>query len=273
MKKIFLFIALAVIFQCATAQNGNERGIAYLAKYNMVSSKDSAFKQAKSIDSFYLEMYESGSKYYSILNQLGYDQALAFVRDNTSVDEVMRTRIEGYNTAETEIIAFQYNTGHFEISEKIGKKSYKSTDSSGIPSWTVHKDTMRFLGLKCQKAMTTFRGRNYTAWFCMDLPFSTGPWRFVGLPGLVLKIYDDKSNFDFECVSLTNIIRQSPVYNQYENRKEVVFDKLKELKKLKLTDRDAFMKMEYPGVTMIRSDGKQVTLGSNTPYNPLDLTN
>ncbi len=43
-----------------------------------------------------------------------------------------------------------------------------------------------------QKATTGFGGRNWTAWFCKDIPFNEGPFKFRGLPGLIFEIQDDK---------------------------------------------------------------------------------
>lgn len=50
--------------------------------------------------------------------------------------------------------------------------------------------------------MCYFRGRSYVAWFTMDIPIENGPWKFAGLPGLILKVYDDKKLYDFECVKI-----------------------------------------------------------------------
>ena len=77
--------------------------------------------------------------------------------------------------------------------------------------WTIDKDTMTLLGYTCQKATTTFRGRNYTAWFAPEIPSSNGPWKFGGLPGLILKISDDKRNFIFECSGIQQLEKPEPI--------------------------------------------------------------
>jgi len=51
---------------------------------------------------------------------------------------------------------------------------------------------------KLQKATTTFRGRNYTAWCDLDTPISIGPWKFNKLPGLAYEITDDDAVFHYE---------------------------------------------------------------------------
>lgn len=69
-------------------------------------------------------------------------------------------------------------------------------------NWTIYNDTLTIVGHLCQKATCNFRGRDYTAWFALDIPISNGPWKFGGLPGIILKIYDNKRLYTFECVKI-----------------------------------------------------------------------
>lgn len=55
----------------------------------------------------------------------------------------------------------------------------------------------------CQKAVTTFRGRTWVVWYTMDLPYSDGPWKLCGLPGLILKAEDTKGDFSFTAYKIT----------------------------------------------------------------------
>lgn len=65
-------------------------------------------------------------------------------------------------------------------------------------NWQIYPDTMTLKGLKCQKATCEFKGRNYTAWFSSEVPFNNGPWKFGGLPGLIINISDNKNEIIFE---------------------------------------------------------------------------
>lgn len=67
-----------------------------------------------------------------------------------------------------------------------------------VQQWNITADTMSVGDLHCQKATTHFKGRNYTAWFCPDLPFHTGPWKLNGLPGLIVEAYDDRNEVVFK---------------------------------------------------------------------------
>jgi GLPGLI family protein len=61
--------------------------------------------------------------------------------------------------------------------------------------WKIENVFKKIGNYHCQKATTKFRGRSYTAWFTTKMPFSFGPWKFNGLPGLILDIYDTDKVF------------------------------------------------------------------------------
>jgi len=63
--------------------------------------------------------------------------------------------------------------------------------------WKLNGDTTTFGGLHCQKATGHFKGRDYTVWFCPDLPVPTGPWKLNGLPGLIVDAHDAKNEVVF----------------------------------------------------------------------------
>ena len=77
---------------------------------------------------------------------------------------------------------------------KYGKQYFLKED---IPQmkWKIYKDDSKKIGnYNCLKATTTFRGRDYTAWFTTEIPVLFGPWKFNGLPGLILEVYDTNKN-------------------------------------------------------------------------------
>jgi GLPGLI family protein len=73
--------------------------------------------------------------------------------------------------------------------ERISLRPFAVKDHFAIFDWTL-KDTYKtILGYTCQKAVLIHRGRVYEAFFTTELPFSIGPWKFEGLPGVILEIY------------------------------------------------------------------------------------
>jgi GLPGLI family protein len=81
--------------------------------------------------------------------------------------------------------------------------------------WTIDHETQTVLSYNCQKATISFRGRDYIAWFTPDIPVPNGPWQFGGLPGLILKLYDTKENFVFECTGIENLRNKKAPIDYY----------------------------------------------------------
>jgi GLPGLI family protein len=75
-------------------------------------------------------------------------------------------------------------------------------DFLGKPNWQLQEGTDTVEGYECQKAILNFRGRNYTAWFTLEIPISDGPWKLFGLPGLILKVEDADQLFSFVMIGL-----------------------------------------------------------------------
>ena len=75
-----------------------------------------------------------------------------------------------------------------------------------LPSfkWQILSESKEILGYKCQKALGEFRGRKYIAWFAPSIPISDGPWKFCGLPGLILAVEDTDKYFVFTCIDIKN---------------------------------------------------------------------
>ena len=66
-------------------------------------------------------------------------------------------------------------------------------------NWKFEDETREVMGYDCRKATTRWRGRDWTAWYS-DIPVSAGPWKFNGLPGLILRLEDSKGEHMFEAV-------------------------------------------------------------------------
>lgn len=65
-------------------------------------------------------------------------------------------------------------------------------------NWKIENGKEKIGEYNAQKATTEFGGRKWTAWFSTELPFQDGPYKFHGLPGLIVKIADDEGNYSWE---------------------------------------------------------------------------
>jgi len=79
-----------------------------------------------------------------------------------------------------------------------------------LMNWTLINEEKDILSYKCKKAITNFSGRDYEAWYSVDINLPEGPYKFNGLPGLILSITDTKNHHRFE---VTDIKKINEVYN------------------------------------------------------------
>lgn len=70
------------------------------------------------------------------------------------------------------------------------RKDYNLRDEMPEMNWIINHDkpTTEILGYTCQEATVEFRGSKFIAYFTNDIPTTFGPWKFHGLPGLILSV-------------------------------------------------------------------------------------
>jgi len=107
---------------------------------------------------------------------------------------------------------------------------FKYEDETGVMPWQISGITDTISSYSCQKATLNFRGRDYVAWFTTDIPVSGGPWKFSGLPGLILKIEDTQGLFVFKLIGIQQFSPKQPI--QIDDSKSIKcsradFEKLK----------------------------------------------
>lgn len=94
----------------------------------------------------------------------------------------------------------------------ILQTNYSLKDDLKLMDWKMTDETSEILGYSCQAAKTHFRGRDYVAYFTTEIPVSEGPFKFNGLPGMILKvsnvdpkerkISNSKDTYNWECIDI-----------------------------------------------------------------------
>lgn len=80
--------------------------------------------------------------------------------------------------------------------------SFKYEENKRCFDWDITSDTNTIHGYLSQKAICDFGGRRWEAWFTPEIPYSDGPYKFCGLPGLILKITDTQGHYSFNILTL-----------------------------------------------------------------------
>ncbi len=82
------------------------------------------------------------------------------------------------------------------VDSKIRYEEYESLQ------WVLYSDTKIINGIKCQMAATNGFGRRWIAYFSKEYPQSLGPYKFNGLPGLILELYDTRNDYHFTATKI-----------------------------------------------------------------------
>ena len=172
---------------------------------------------------------------------------------------------------------FNYPAGKITVEDDVFIDSYEYTEDIEKIQWQIFPDeTKEILGYNCIKATCTFRGRDYIARYAPDIPISKGPYKFSGLPGLILRVTDSQNQIQFDC----NYIEQISVPMIKSIRKND-----RELKKVERKEFFSIQKKHnenpmaafsaysaFPGQTKITDEnGNPVSLPKKLPYNPIEL--
>ncbi|MGZ5198092.1 MAG: GLPGLI family protein [Kaistella sp.] len=196
MKKLsalFLFVGVML-----SAQNNR---VIYEYKFAPDSTKTDSLKT----EWMYLDIGKTGSKFYSKSTfesdstvQESIKKQLSSGMRNVSIS---RQRQGGEINYEVEKTYPEYKT---YLVANIGNDTYKVLEDRKM-NWKIAPEKKQIGEFKVQKATTDFAGRNWTAWFTADVPIQDGPYKFSGLPGLIVEISDQTGTHKMELKGLKKI--------------------------------------------------------------------
>ena len=198
MKKLFSIIFIA-LFAFVSAQNNDSKETANRFFYELT------FKPKK--DSAKLE---------KVIMALDIVKNRSIYRDFTAIaqDSIIKIQLEQMQKAGV----FKDLSKTFKMpkfSEKIVKNypdmkmQYIERIANGFSpmnigynetarfDWKISNEKAKIGAYNAQKATTEFGGKKWTAWFSSELPFQDGPYKFSGLPGLIVKIEDEGKNYSW----------------------------------------------------------------------------
>jgi len=156
-----------------------------------------------------------------------------------------------------------YTANKITSYDRIARNYYTFEEDTPAFDWIILADTMKILDQVCQKATCQFKGRSYEAWFSQEIAVSEGPWKFNGLPGLILKIKDSRNDYVFEAIEIKKVDKDIPLGNV--DAQKVSKEKFLNIYKYYLTD-------PMMGVDIKKINPDIKLSKSILPWNPIELT-
>lgn len=182
MKKNFL-ILLLFILKFANSQNG-------YVEYGYVKSLGLGNAQGNDYNA-HLYFNNENSTYLTCKESLESQEKINGTKIVKDANDEVVAVINGMSVSEKGSFVFTNNKTKITLSNLYHNKNHLYVkDSAILLDWKIEKEVKKIGSFNCKKATTSFRGRNYTAWFTLEIPLPFGPWKLNGLPGLILEAYD-----------------------------------------------------------------------------------
>lgn len=171
-------------------------------KYELVMQFDTVDVSQRK-DMMLLRIGENVSQFYPY--STFYSDSLTSTPDGVKLwGQMMRQAIRSRNYAQMptpeitrEYLYKNYPTGKLTTKTYLGTTPCIIEESYETQDWTLLDSTKVILDYTCQLAECTFRGRTYQAWFSPEIPLNDGPWKFNGLPGLIMEVYDTQNHYHY----------------------------------------------------------------------------
>ena len=249
MKKLILLFTL--IGTLAIAQNKR-----FIYEYKFIS--DSTNVEDVKTEMMFLDTTKDGSKYYSytVFNadsamKVNLEKQLA-ATGSINITSDMRKGEVRYSVTKT------YPDYKIILHRRLGMDNYKISEDRKI-NWKISSEKEKIGEWNAQKAEADFAGRHWIAWFSTEIPIQDGPYKFQGLPGLIVKIEDKNGSHKLELKGIKNIQGDLDI-NVFEAREIAVNSKQfhKVIKDYENDPTKGIRQMQMGGATIVMT-GKDGT--------------
>ncbi|MFO7746122.1 MAG: GLPGLI family protein [Psychroflexus sp.] len=203
MKRIFFLLLVIVSIQAISQSELKDFTANFEVTYRLEYISDSTNLDKKSTEDFYLFVGEHTSKFISVNKRIG--------------DSITKKMVENFNgsinlsnknipkTKFSEVIYKNYHTNQLFFVGRIGSDKFLYEEDIQPYTWDIKEKKKVINNFKVQKAITKFGGREYTAWFTEEIPIPQGPYKFDGLPGLIVEIEDSESHYSYQLISFKDL--------------------------------------------------------------------
>ncbi|WP_213522587.1 GLPGLI family protein [Nonlabens sp.] len=174
-----------------------------------------------------IERGAENEKYYSVLYLATFkphltsknhrkEYANLYLKGNTSIFQWYGIRkqdsIQLHRKLENEDVSKYYSLEQYAIEfynnqltyyDNIGYDEYEYKEKINH-QWKLGDKSKNIAGYNCKNAFVDYGGRSWEAWYTLEIPINAGPYKFKGLPGLIIKITDSTYSYDFEVTEIKN---------------------------------------------------------------------
>jgi GLPGLI family protein len=178
------------------------------------------------------------SVYFNNNDSLKQFKYQSFISEIKEIGEMTRVKLsdDHYAFITQDFFYKDYEKDTLIYNESILSKKTFIGEKINLINWEIQaKSDSIILNQKCIKAIGKFRGRIYEAFFSPNLHQRGGPWKFDGLPGVILSVKSLDNYFVIEPIKIVkNSKLKNTIFNVYDNKKTISWTIYKENFKEKL---------------------------------------
>lgn len=217
---LWILICILALFQNANAQSKKLSDVE--VRYYMKHIPDSLVREKYFEAEMVLVLNNNQSYYFNPAMAVFYENLDKAVAAYSNVQEIAKNPI---SLPKTRHSAWRENDNIF-ITSPLGKYNY--TYKASKIEWTLLSEVKSIGNYSCRLATATIDGDTIYAWYTTQIPFDEGPFKFKGLPGLILEVHNKSGTIEIEAtnVAMKNvaIVRMNEALHVYlKDRSEFVF--------------------------------------------------
>lgn len=161
--------------------------------YQVTMKSDSTDKANATIETARLDISPEKSLFYGE-GRIKRDSVMQRMRETRNFD---RNAMQNLRSSIDYIVEKDLIKNITYFKTRLGRDQYTYEEDRKM-DWKILPETVKIGEYEAQKAETTFAGRKWYAWFTQDIPFQDGPYKFKGLPGLIIKVEDANGDYSFD---------------------------------------------------------------------------
>ncbi|WP_277110926.1 GLPGLI family protein [Chryseobacterium taklimakanense] len=225
------------------------------------NNDSTAIDQPLSKEMMYLDVAKKGSKFYSYTKF----QADSIIADRSKKNPDNHD-FTGVKFGKIHVVIEKtypdFKVSHFDY---LDMNDYQVLDSREI-KWKILPEKEKIGEFETQKAETFMFGRKWTAWYTPEIPIQDGPYKFRGLPGLIVKVSDPKNTHVFELKGVKKLSTKEEWSSAVDKKRFAAILKVdeKQFKKLFVDNREnptkGLRQMLSSGAEVIMTDEKGNTI-------------
>lgn len=197
MKKIIIIIFILFISTLVIAQNKR-----FTYEYQFIP--DSANISDVKTETMNLDVSADGSKFYSYTVFQADSLSKIELEKQLAATDMINIKADSRKGSVRYSVSKRYPKYEVSLHNRILMDQYKVAETRPI-KWKIISEKQKIAEWNVQKAEADFAGRHWDAWFTTEIPIQDGPYKFHGLPGLIVKLEDNTKSHIFTLQGIRNI--------------------------------------------------------------------